>query len=41
MMEDDFLSIYNSNFVNYIKPFYPIIIQEKEKLKQYNKYNSK
>ena len=41
MMEDDFLSIYNSNFVNYIKPFYPIIIQEKEKLKQYNKDNSK
>ena len=37
MIEDEFLSVYNSNFVNYVKPFYPIIIQEQQKLKEYLK----
>ncbi len=35
MIEDDFLSIYKGNFTNYIKPFYPIIIQEKHFLSKY------
>lgn len=39
MIEDDFLSIYGGNFVNYVKPFYPIIIQEQKKLKDYYKKN--
>ncbi|MFW6243016.1 MAG: hypothetical protein ACOC2W_02560 [bacterium] len=35
MIEDDFLSIYNSTFVNYVKPFYPVIIQEIDFYKKY------
>lgn len=37
MIEDDFLNIYKGTFTNYVKPFYPVIMQEKEFLKKYNK----
>jgi 5'-3' exonuclease len=37
MLEDDFLSVYNSNFVGYIEPFYTVIMNEKQLLQEYNK----
>lgn len=37
MIEDEFLSIYKSTFVNYVKPFYPVITQEQKKYKEYYK----
>ena len=36
MIEDDFLTVYSGNFVNYIEPFYPVIMNEKKMLKEYN-----
>lgn len=41
MIEDDFLSIYGSTFVQYIEPFYNVIMGEKELLNEYNKKNKK
>lgn len=38
MIEDGFLEVYGSDFVNYVEPFYPVIMNEKNLLKQY--YNS-
>jgi DNA polymerase I len=38
MVEDDFLSVFGSNFVNYVQPFYSVIMSEKDK---YNEYNTK
>ena len=35
MMEDEFLNIYSGNFVNYIEPFYPVIMNEKKILRKY------
>jgi DNA polymerase-1 len=35
MNEDEFLSIYNSTFVNYVEPFYSVIMNEKQLLKEY------
>jgi len=37
MLEDDFLSIYKSTFVQYIEPFYSVIMNEKELLKEFQK----
>jgi 5'-3' exonuclease len=37
MIEDEFLNIYKSTFVNYVKPFYPVITQEQQKFKEYYK----
>jgi 5'-3' exonuclease len=37
MIEDEFLTVYSGNFVNYIEPFYPVIMKEKKMLKDYNK----
>ena len=37
MNEDGFLSIYGSNFVNYVEPFYTIIMNEKQLLTEYLK----
>ena len=37
MNEDGFLSIYNSTFVNYVEPFYSVIMNEKQLLKEYYK----
>lgn len=39
MNEDEFLGIYGGSFVNYVEPFYSIIMNEKETLKKYK--NSK
>jgi len=39
MNEDGFLSIYGSNFVNYVEPFYTIIMNEKQLLTEYLKNN--
>ena len=33
MIEDEFLTVYSGNFVNYIEPFYPVIMNEKKILK--------
>lgn len=35
MIQDDFLSIYGGTFVDYVKPFYSVIIQEMDKYKKY------
>jgi len=35
MIEDEFFSIYQSDFMNYVTPFFGVINKEKEKLKQY------
>lgn len=35
MTEDQFLTIYSGNFVSYVEPFYPIIMNEKKLLKDY------
>lgn len=37
MNEDGFLSVYNSTFVNYVEPFYSVIMNEKHLLKEYYK----
>ncbi len=37
MIEDDFLSVYGSNFVNYVKPFYSVIMNEQKQYKEYKK----
>lgn len=37
MIEDEFLTVYTSgNFVNYVEPFYTIIMNEKQLYKEYN-----
>ena len=36
MIEDDFLLVYKSNFVNYIEPFYTVITNEQQLLKEYD-----
>ena len=46
MNEDGFLSIYNGTFVQYVEPFYTVIMTEKQLLKEYmkkkiNKYRKK
>jgi len=40
MVEDEFLTVYGSTFVNYIEPFYTVIMNEKQLLTEYYK-NSK
>lgn len=40
MLEDEFLKVYGSTFVNYVEPFYTVIMNEKQLLKEYNKKNS-
>lgn len=35
MNEDQFLYVYSGTFVNYVEPFYPIIMNEKKMLKEY------
>jgi len=35
MVEDEFFTVYSGNFVNYIEPFYPVIMSEKKMLKDY------
>ena len=37
MIEDEFLSIYGSTFVNYVEPFYTVIMNEKQLLMEYQK----
>ncbi len=37
MIEDEFLTIYSGSFVNYVEPFYSVIMHEKQLLDQYNK----
>jgi 5'-3' exonuclease len=37
MIEDEFLSIYGSTFVNYVEPFYTVIMSEKEIFNEYKK----
>lgn len=37
MLEDGFLSIYGSDFVSYVQPFYTVIANEKQLLLEYNK----
>ena len=39
MMEDDFLSVYGSTFVQYVEPFYTVISHEKQLLMEYLKNN--
>ena len=41
MQEDEFLTIYNSTFVNYVEPFYAVIMNEKQQLKAFEKKNRK
>lgn len=41
MKEDDFLSVYGGTFVNYVEPFYTIIMNEKQLLTEYNKNSKK
>ena len=41
MMQDEFLTIYNSTFVNYIEPFYSVIMNEKQLLQEYYKSDSR
>ena len=41
MKEDEFLSIYGSTFVNYVEPFYSVIISEQDRLKNFLKNNRK
>ena len=35
MIEDDFLSVYGGSFSNYVESFYPVIMFEKQLLKEY------
>jgi 5'-3' exonuclease len=37
MMEDEFLTIYKSTFVQYVEPFYTVIMYEKQLLMEYRK----
>ena len=37
MKEDDFLSVYGGTFVNYVEPFYVVIMHEKQLLIEYEK----
>jgi 5'-3' exonuclease len=37
MLEDDFLSVYGGTFVNYIEPFYTVIMNEKQLLQDFNR----
>jgi 5'-3' exonuclease len=37
MMEDEFLSVYGSTFVQYVEPFYTVIMNEKDLLTEYYK----
>ena len=37
MIEDEFLTVYSGNFVNYVEPFYPVIMFEKNLLKKFMK----
>ena len=39
MAEDEFLTIYGSTFVSYVEPFYTVIMNEKDLLKEYLKNN--
>ena len=39
MMEDNFLTIYKSDFVSYVQPFYTVIMSEKQLLNEYKKKN--
>jgi hypothetical protein len=39
MMEDEFLTVYNGTFVNYVEPFYTVIMNEKQLLNEYYKNN--
>lgn len=41
MKEDDFLSVYGSTFVNYVEPFYTVIMHEKQLLTEYQKNSKK
>jgi 5'-3' exonuclease len=41
MNEDQFLSVYGSTFVQYVEPFYTIIMNEKQLLTEYIKNNRK
>lgn len=41
MIEDEFLNVYSGNFVNYIEPFYPVIMFEKNLLKEFMKKEKK
>ena len=41
MNEDQFLTIYNGTYVNYIEPFYTVYCAEKELLMEYRKNNRK
>lgn len=35
MVEDEFLTVYTGTFVNYVEPFYPVIMTEKKLLNEY------
>jgi len=39
MIEDEFLSVYNSTFSSYVEPFYTVIMNEKQLLTEYYKNN--
>jgi 5'-3' exonuclease len=39
MMEDEFLTVYGSTFVQYVEPFYSVIMSEKQILTEYYKIN--
>ena len=39
MMEDEFLTVYKSTFVQYVEPFYTVIMNEKQLLTEYQKNN--
>lgn len=41
MNEDQFLYVYGGSFVNYVEPFYPVIMNERELLKDYLKNEKK
>lgn len=39
MNEDEFLSVYSGGFVQYVEPFYTVIMNEKQILREYKKNN--
>ena len=41
MNEDEFLTVYGGTFVNYVEPFYAVIMNEKQLLTEYKKNNRK
>ena len=41
MKEDGFLELYTNKFADYVKPFFPVIMKEKEILKEYVKKQKK